>query len=78
MVDGAGNVYFAEVQYGDVRKVSPDGTIHTAMPSPNGFPYNGFISASTVDPAGNLFVAGYVCVGDDNCSQAIRKFALPA
>lgn len=75
MVDGAGNVYFAEVQYADVRKVSPDGTIHTAVPSVTGLPYFGFISASTVDRAGSVFVAGGVCDGDDNCSRSIRKFS---
>jgi sugar lactone lactonase YvrE len=76
MVDGAGNLYFVEVQYADVRKVSPDGTLHTAVPSPTGLPYYGFISASTVDRAGNLFVAGSVCDGDDNCSLSIRKVSL--
>ena len=73
MVDGAGNLYIAEDPYADVRKVSPDGTIHTAMPPPAGLPYYGFISATTVDRAGNLFIAGYVCDADDNCSLLIRK-----
>ena len=72
-VDGAGNLYIAESPYAEVRKVSPDGTIHTALASPTGLPYYGFISASTVDRAGNLFVAGSVCDGEENCSLSIRK-----
>jgi hypothetical protein len=72
-VDGAGNLYIAEGHYADVRKVSPDGTISTALPSNAALPYYGFISASTVDRTGNLFVAGSLCDYDDNCSLSIRK-----
>jgi NHL repeat-containing protein len=72
-VDGAGNLYIAEGQYADVRKVLPDGTITTALPSDPALPYFGFISASTVDRAGNLFVAGSFCDSDDSCSLSIRK-----
>jgi len=75
MVDGAGNLYIAEGPYADVRKVSPDGTIHTAVPSPTGLPYYGIITASTVDRAGNLFVAGPLCDGNDYCSLSIRRYS---
>jgi sugar lactone lactonase YvrE len=75
MVDGAGNLYITEAQYADVRKVSPDGTLHTAVPSQTGLAYYGFISASTVDQAGSVFVAGGVCDGDDQCPHSIRKFS---
>jgi hypothetical protein len=74
-VDGAGNLYIEESQYGDVRKVSPDGAIQTVASSATGSPYYGFISASTVDRAGNLFVAGSVCDDDGNCSLSVRKFS---
>jgi hypothetical protein len=74
-VDGAGNLYISESPYAEVRKISPDGLIHTALASPTGLPYYGFISASTVDRAGNLFVAGSVCDGDENCSLSIRKLS---
>ncbi len=60
-IDGAGNLYIAESSYADVRKVSPDGTIHTALASAAGLPYYGFISAFTVDSTGALFVAGSEC-----------------
>jgi hypothetical protein len=73
MVDGLGNLYLGEPQYADVRKVSPDGTIHTAVPSLTGLSSYGFVSASTVDHAGNVFVAGAVCDASDSCSPAIRK-----
>jgi hypothetical protein len=33
----------------------------------------GFISAATVDRDGNLFIAGYACDDNDNCSLSIRK-----
>jgi len=75
MVDGTGNLFIAENAYADVRKVSPDGTIHTAVASLAGLPYYGFISAATVDRAGNLFIGGFVCGDDDNCSLSIRKFS---
>ena len=73
MVDGAGNLYIAEGPYADVRKVSPDGTIHTAVASLTGLPYYGFISALTVDRAGNLFFASDVCDGGEICSLQIRR-----
>ena len=57
-----------------MRKVSPDGTIHTLVASPNGLPY-GFIWAWTLDRAGNLFVAGGWCGENDTCERSIRKFA---
>jgi trimeric autotransporter adhesin len=50
-VDGAGNLYFTESGYADVRKVLPDGTIHTALASDAALSYSGFLSAFTVDPA---------------------------
>jgi sugar lactone lactonase YvrE len=72
-VDAAGNLYIMEGSYADVRKVLPDGTIHTALASPTGLPYYDSVSASTVDRAGNLFVAGSACAGEENCSLSIRK-----
>jgi sugar lactone lactonase YvrE len=72
-VDGAGNLYIGEGHYADVRKVSPDGTITTVMLSDAALPYFGFISASTVDRTGNLFVAGSLCDSGDTCSLSIRK-----
>ena len=74
-MDGAGNLYIAEGHYADVRKVSRDGTISTVLPSDAALPYSGFISASTVDRTGNLFVAGSLCDSDDNCSLSIRKIS---
>jgi sugar lactone lactonase YvrE len=72
MVDGAGNLYF--VDNSSVRKVLPDGTLHTAV-ARTGLPYYGFITASTVDRAGNLFVAGGVCGENDTCERNIRKLS---
>jgi sugar lactone lactonase YvrE len=71
--DAAGNLYIAEGPYAEVRKVSPDGIIGTALSYASGLPNYQFISAATVDRAGNLFVAGSLCDSDDNCSLAIRK-----
>ena len=60
-VDGAGNLYIAEGPYADVRKVLPDGTIqYGAAFAPRPYLTTGSSSASTVDRAGNLFVAGSV------------------
>jgi sugar lactone lactonase YvrE len=75
MVDGANNLYISEAPYADVLKVSPDGRIRTAVPSPTGLPYYGLISASTVDRAGNVFAAGWECEGGDYCVLSIRKFS---
>jgi sugar lactone lactonase YvrE len=75
MVDGDDRLYIAEDSYGDVRRVSTDGTIHTAVPSFSGSGYYGNISASTVDRAGNLFAAGFVCDENDNCSNSLRRFS---
>jgi sugar lactone lactonase YvrE len=72
-VDGAGNLYIAEGHFAEVRKVSPDGIISTALIPGTALPYFRLISASTVDRTGNLFVAGSICDDDDNCSLAIRK-----
>jgi hypothetical protein len=69
-VDGAGNLFIAEGPYAEVRKVSPDGIISTVLSPTAGSPYFGFISASTVDRTGNLFVAGSMCDDDDNCLLA--------
>ncbi len=68
-VDGVGNLYITEGPYADLRKVSPDGTIHMIVPD------YGFITAAAVDRAGNLFVAGSVCDNEGNCSLSIRKFS---
>ena len=67
-VDPAGNLFISEGNYADVRQVSTDGTITTA------FSINGFISAATVDAAGNLLVAGGFC-DDISCYDSIRKIA---
>jgi sugar lactone lactonase YvrE len=72
-VDSAGNLLISEGSYADVRKVSPDGTITTLL-SPTGRAFLGFISAMTVDRAGNLFVAGSVC-DSDTCDYALRKIS---
>jgi hypothetical protein len=75
MVDGDDRLYIAEDSYPDVRKVSTDGTIHTAIPSFSRSGYSGNISASTVDRVGNLFVAGFMCDLNDTCSLTIRRFS---
>ena len=72
-VDGADNLFIAEPSLSDVRKVSPDGIISTALSPGRGLPSFGFLSAATVDRTGNLFVGGHVCDNDDSCSLSIRK-----
>jgi len=75
MVDGEDNLYIAEAPYAGVLKVSREGTIHTAVPFRTGLPYSQNITASTVDRAGNLFIAGFMCDGDDYCSLTIRRLS---
>ncbi len=76
VVDGAGNLYFADWEFGRIRKVTPDGTITTV--AGNGTAgYNGDNIAATsaelnapqgvaVDGAGNLYIA-------DQDNNRIRK-----
>ena len=66
-VDGAGNLFISEGNIADVRKVSPDGIISTP------FIEYGFISATTVDSAGNLYVGGSKCNDDDGCYVSIDR-----
>jgi len=74
-VDGSGNLYISQRNQGDVRKVSPDGIITTALASSTQAPTFGAISAATVDRAGNLFVGGWLCDSDDNCDYAVKKIS---
>lgn len=73
-VDNAGNLLISEGNYGDVRKVSRDGTISTVL-YPMGLPYFGAITAMTIDHAGDLFIAGSVCDSEDSCYFGIRKIS---
>jgi len=68
-VDGAGNLFISEGNFADVRKVSTAGVITTAH---DGL---GFTNAATVDPAGNLYVAGFECGSDGSCFLSIRKIS---
>jgi sugar lactone lactonase YvrE len=68
-VDSAGNLFISQGNVADVRKVSTDGTITTA------FSPSGFVSAVTVDRAGNLYVGGSGCESDYECSLSIRKIS---
>jgi sugar lactone lactonase YvrE len=72
-VDRAGDLFIGEGNFADIRKVSPDGTIST-VPAPNtASVYFGYIEATTVDRAGNLYVAGSSCDNDDSCFNSIRR-----
>lgn len=73
-VDRAGNLLISEGNNGDIRKVSPDGTIHTLL-SPMGLPYFGSVTAMTPDRAGNVFVAGPVCDTEDTCYSGVWKIS---
>jgi NHL repeat-containing protein len=58
-VDGAGNLFIAEIDNNSIRKVSPDGIITTAANAPQ--PYG-----VAVDGAGNLFIS------DTNHSRVLK------
>lgn len=64
--DRAGNLYVTE--FNDVRRVSPDGVITTVVQNAR------IITASTVDAAGNIFVAAWIC-DDIACHFTIRKIS---
>jgi len=66
-VDAAGNLFISEGNIADIRKVTPDGIISTA------YSEYGFISAATVDRAGNLYVGGSKCNPDDSCYISIER-----
>jgi hypothetical protein len=68
--DRAGNLYITEAQSAEIRKVSPGGTISTAFSAVG----SGFLSAATLDPSGNLFVAGGFC-DDVSCYASVQKIS---
>jgi uncharacterized protein (TIGR03437 family) len=67
-LDGAGNLYIADVSGNSIRKLSPDGTLSTTAGNGNwGFAGDGIPASSSpiapeglaIDAAGNLYVADY-------------------
>lgn len=85
-VDAAGTVYVADTQNFTVRKISPEGVVSTlagmaGVPGPSNGQYGTLrfndIDYLTVDPRGNVYVAGNkFCVATDSgswCSPTIRK-----
>ncbi len=54
--DASNNLYIWDNGNGRIRKVSPQGTITTAL---NFGPYAFFVNSVTVDSAGNIFIADY-------------------